>query len=290
MVTALAQLSIADYEAADDYNNGRIPQYTGHLGVLTDCDSSGVLIGLKIPGATKIGLDLNSIIEMVKFNKRLGIDLTDKLTTSNLVESTRKNSHWAGLNGIIERNKRSNAYQDILNYGASEGVEECRDYLLQDAYPDMIGRDMDVLDDEYYTYDSIPFIEWLETNRIELNTVLAIAKPAAFWNWLQFKLLELWPDRNYNRVFYKPGPSDVYTTAIKNFVTRLDNTFKPLIDTRYEPIEKQLNSINGFIKDTDGTEKLIHSRMSKQIATDEKIKLIGDRLEALANESNLEQS
>jgi hypothetical protein len=70
-------------------------------------------------------------------------------------------------------------------------------------------------------------------------------------------------------------------------VTRLDNTFKPLVDARYEPIENQLNNIKYFIKDTDGTKTMIQSRMSKQIATDKKIKLIGKRLKALADELNL---
>ena len=99
--------------------------------------------------------------------------------------------------------------------------------------------------------------------------------------------MKLWPNRNYNRVFDKPDPSDVYTPEIKDFVTRLDNTFRPLIDTRYEPLEEQLSKIRYFIKDTDATNKLIQSRMSKQMASDKKIKLVGERLKVLADELNL---
>ena len=68
---------------------------------------------------------------------------------------------------------------------------------------------------------------------------------------LKHKLLKLWPDGNYNRVISKPSPDEVYTPAIKDFITRLNNTFKPLIDFRYAKIEKRLNMIKYFIKDTD---------------------------------------
>ena len=39
----------------------------------------------------------------------------------------------------------------------------------------------------------IQFTEWLKDNRIELNAVLAAAKPTAFWNWLEWELNEVLP-------------------------------------------------------------------------------------------------
>jgi hypothetical protein len=73
-----------------------------------------------------------------------------------------------------------------------------------------------------------------------------------------------------------------------NFITRLDNTLKPLIKEKYAPIEERLNKIRHFIKDTDGTQELINSRIGKRIlAENEKIKLLTNRLEALADELGL---
>ncbi|MGA9845134.1 MAG: hypothetical protein WBQ25_22750 [Nitrososphaeraceae archaeon] len=273
---ALAQLSQADYQTCKDYADNYKPRYVGHLGVLMDCDANGVLIGLKIPGAVKIGLDLNSISEMILYNKRLGINLTDKLDMNALVEGKKLDTHWDGLNGIIQRKKRSNAYSELLDYGGSMYVDKCIKYLSQKV--------KDPLDNT----TTIPFIEWLETNRIELNTVLSAIEPEPFWNWLRFKLLTVWPNRDYNRVFHEPSPSDVYTPEINNFITRLDNTYTPLIEERYKPIQEQLSNIKGFIKNTEGTKKLIQSTVSKKIAKDnEKIRLLGERLEALADEFNL---
>lgn len=212
-------------EVARDYT-GCYPKHEAHLGVLTDCDSSGVVIGLKIKDATRIGIGLNSITEMIDINRKLGLDLSSELSIENLVETTSTNSHWNGLKGILSQEGLSDFEKIFYTNYLSQRVDDVND----------IG---------------IPFIEWLKTNRIELNTILAIAKPEPFWNWLKHKLLKLWPDGNYNRVISKPSPDEVYTPAIKDFITRLNNTFKPLIDFRYAKIEKRLNMIKYFIKDTD---------------------------------------
>ena len=279
---ALAQLANHNYQAAQDFTDGYWPKHAGHLGELMDCDSSGVLIGLKVPGATKIGLDLNSITEIIEFNKNLGIDLEDELDIDALVEGTKQNSHWDGLYGIITRNKKSKAYTALLKDNLSTGLNGL-------GYIDQAIRYL-ATKVEDQDGDTISFIEWIKTNRIELNTVLAAIEPEYCWNWLRFKLLKLWPDRDYNRVFTEPRPSDVYTLEIKNFIERLDNTFDPLIKKRYQPIEERLNNIKGFIKDVDGTKKLIQSSMSKTIATNKKIKLVGKRLKALAEELGLAQA
>ncbi len=102
--------------------------------------------------------------------------------------------------------------------------------------------------------------------------MLEEAKPKAFYNWLNWKLSQLWPTRNYNRVFDKPNPNEVYPNGIKEFIARLDNTIQPLVNKKYTPIEEQCKYITGFIKDTDGTQRLIQSRISKQISNEEKIK------------------
>ena len=138
---------------------------------------------MKIPGATRIGLDPNSIAEIIQYNKRLGIDLTSELGMKNLVETTKLNTHWQGLKGIIDGNKKSKPYQDLLRYmhdirypyGPDAYLREWRNYLRQTVY-DSDGNRM-------------PFIDWLKTNRIELNTVLAIVKPAAVLELAQVQIV-----------------------------------------------------------------------------------------------------
>jgi hypothetical protein len=85
---ALARLCNGQRQVSKDYTNNFVPKYIAHLGVLTDFDSSGVGIGLKIPGATRLGIDINTIREINEANPGLGLKLED------LVESTKQNSHW----------------------------------------------------------------------------------------------------------------------------------------------------------------------------------------------------
>ena len=49
-----------------------------------------------------------------------------------------------------------------------------------------------------------------------------------------------------------------------------------------------MKKIRHLINDTDGTQKLIYSRMGKQIADNKKIKRVAKRLEALADELGLD--
>jgi hypothetical protein len=81
---ALSRLCNGQKQISKDYTNGYVPKYIGHLAVLTDCDSSGVRIGLKIPGASRLGIDINTINEMNQANPELGLKLED------LVEGTKQ--------------------------------------------------------------------------------------------------------------------------------------------------------------------------------------------------------
>ena len=177
---ALARLAGKDSEAAYEYTDRITPMFRGNVGSLTDCDSSGLVIGMKIKGATRLGIDLDTIDEINRVNKGLEdeLDIDLPIELEDLEESNSANSHWQGLVGIINRTGKLYESLSVLER------DFYRRYLL--ARPATLGGD-------------IKFIDYLEEYRIELNTVLAIIKPQAFWNWLRWKLLEVWPSRNYLR-------------------------------------------------------------------------------------------
>ena len=105
---ALARLANRDLEAETDYldldNHDR--PYRGNLGNLTDCDSSGIVIGMKVKGATRMGIDLDTIDEINQVNKGLEdeLDIDLPIELEDLEESNSANSHWDGLVGITKRN------------------------------------------------------------------------------------------------------------------------------------------------------------------------------------------
>lgn len=230
--TALACLCNKQVDVARDYTSTSdgtyyTPMYKGHLGNLTDCDSSGIMIGLKIKNATRIGIDLNTIAEMIKVNSDLGVNLDLRL--EDLQESTKINPHWTALNGIIHRT--GNVYKDL----SVQEREFYQEYLSE--YSDLNGG-------------NIRFIDYLKTNRIELNTILAAVKPLPFWNWLRWKILQLWPDRDYNRAI--TISNSLRTPIYYKFEKWYDNQTKPVIEKSVKESENELSNVHGFYEDVEG--------------------------------------
>jgi hypothetical protein len=261
--TALAALCTGEDKTAFDYTDNYVPKYKGHLGVLTDCDSSGIMIGLKIKNATRIGIDLNTIIEMNQVNEDLGIDLD--LTIEDLQEATSVNSHWTALDGVLRNTGK--VYQDLSTYER----RFYRDYLSQ--YYDING-------------DNIQFIEYLEENRIELNTILAAAKPEPFWNWLRWKLLQLWPSRDYRRGGIYIA-NKMRTPMFNRFEKWYLKQTEPIIRDSVAKANNALSTVEGFFEDVDIKQEEIETDIRDNILLkDEGIQEIDLALESIMSNNN----
>jgi len=261
---ALAQLCNKQSESAYDYTDSYVPKYKGNLGVLTDCDSSGIVIGLKIKNAARIGIDLDTIEEMNESNPELdlGLELDD------MIESVEPKTHWKALKGIVEQ---TGDFYEGLSYQEREFYTE---YLCQ--YHDSIGG-------------NTRFVDWLEQNRIELNTILALAKPEPFWNWLKAKLLKLWPDRDYRRAI----DLDDYmlTPTMNEFIEFFANKTKPVIANSIKDAENQLSNVQGFYEDVNSEKEEIQTDiMDNVLLQDEEIQKLDLALEKVMKKHKLVNS
>jgi hypothetical protein len=98
---------------------------------------------------------------------------------------------------------------------------------------------------------NITFIDYLEEHRIELNTVLAIVKPQAFWNWLRWKSLKVWPSRNYLRgglVLRDP----IRTPTMNRFIDFYQKHTKTITESRLTDGRVKMIEVRGMYDDTDG--------------------------------------
>jgi hypothetical protein len=111
----------------------------------------------------------------------------------------------------------------------------------------------------------IRFIDYIRNNRIELNTVLAVAKPEAFWNWLKYKILETWPRRDYRRVI-TPTTMDIRTPTMLEFDDWLVQQINPIITPHAERIENQLSDVDEFIEDVGQKEEEIRTDIRQHFA------------------------
>ena len=97
----------------------------------------------------------------------------------------------------------------------------------------------------------IRFIDYLEEHRIELNTVLAIVKPQAFWNWLSWKLLEIWPSRNYIRggLTFR---DHIRTPTMNRFIDFYQKHARTITQSRLADERDEMKRVRGMYDDTDG--------------------------------------
>lgn len=271
---ALARLANGDWEAERDYLSRRSGIYTGNIGNLTDCDSSGVVIGMKVKGATRLGIDLDTINEINQVNKgledELDIDLPIKL--EDLEESNSANTHWDGLVGITNRTGK-------LDESLSPSEKEFyRRYLL--ARPAILGG-------------NIRFIDYLEEHRIELNTVLAIVKPQAFWNWLRWKLLEVWPSRNYLRGGLTLS-NFIQTPTMNRFINFYQEQTGSIAKNQLTEERSEMIRVKGIYNDTDGfgdnvliiKKSIMGDVMNQVVLQDETIQKIDLALEKIMKNGN----
>jgi hypothetical protein len=80
---------------------------------------------------------------------------------------------------------------------------------------------------------------------------LAIVKPQAFWNWLRWKLLKIWPSRNYLRgglaLRY-----NIRTPTMNRFIDYCEKHAKTITASRLADEEAEMIKVSGMYDDTDG--------------------------------------
>ena len=276
---ALGRLANRDLEAENDYLdlNNRSRPYRGNLGNLTDCDSSGIVIGMKVKGAERLGIDLDTISEINQVNEGLEeeLDIDLPIELEDLEESNTPNTHWDGLVGITE--ERGKLCKSLSHYEK----RFYRGYLL--ARPEILGGD-------------ITFIDYLEGHRIELNTVLAIVKPQAFWNWLKWKLLKIWPSRNYLRGGLAFGDK-IRTPTMNQFIRFCEKHTENITESRFIEERDDMKRVTDIYDDTDGFRDNIHiikkaimgDVMSDLVLQDKQIQKIDLALEKIMENGSVDK-
>jgi hypothetical protein len=250
---ALARLCNMQWEVAKEYTsdgNGKyyFPEYQANLANITDCDVSGVAIGIKINQPKRIGLDLNTIQEINNVNQGLDLqieDLEEDIDTS-------KNTHYKGLLGVLNgKGKLHDSLSEVdrLYY---------RNCLLQKF----------VVNGE-----EIFFIDWLAHHRIELDTVLAAAEPEGFWNWLRWKLENVWSERNGNRAITLE--EYLHTPTMDKFTEWYQKKSGSVLKDKLKEKREELSKKKGLFEDINEEKENIEDNLiNNTLLPHDKIKKI----------------
>jgi hypothetical protein len=259
---ALARLCDMQTPCAYEYTsagNGKyyFPKHRGHLANITDCDVSGVAIGIKVNGSDRLGLDLDSIEEINNVNP--GLDLTIEDLHEDI--DTSKNTHYLGLLGIFK------------------GKGKLHDSLTESEryhYKSYLSKRFEVDGEE------IRFIDWLAKHRIELDTVLAVSEPEGFWNWLKWKLVSVWPERNYNRAILLND--SLNTPTMDKFIEWHQNLTRSVIADKVKEKKDHLSKVEGLYDDIESEQQEIEADIiNNSLLTNEQVQKVDLALNSIMN-------
>ncbi len=101
--------------------------------------------------------------------------------------------------------------------------------------------------------------EWLKDNKVEIDAVLAEEGDEALWKYIQDKLEEAFPTRNYLRVIDTKNLdlSEFYPEEYKKLQARIENLANVAIEETRQKIESELENVEGFLNVQDRESKMM---------------------------------
>ena len=265
--------------------------------VLTDFDSDGVKIAFELEDVTRIGVDFESIDQINELieaeiagedpfepellplaeasdesiykpdMKNLEPKLNKILDLNELREGRDSTDTWTSLERLTQGLRRQSPFNSrVIDI---EGTPHENHYI-------------DYLETEYGE-DGRTYLNFLEKNRIELNTIMTLIGPKRFWNWLYSQIIELFETRDYTRVI----PAQPYKITLP-IMDKLNSRVEILIDDAIrdekDVISDELSEVNGLLN-TRVKKAQVHERLMDIVDEDEDITKFSEELERLIKSS-----
>ncbi len=181
-----------------------------NIAILTDLDSSGLIISTKLPNAHRIGIDFDTLFSL----ERLYDDL--ELYREDVEEDV-----------ILKKgNESDNHLISLKKY----------DYTIPSPY-----NNFSLFDN---TWEEM--IDYLDKGkRIEIDAVLAKVGSERFWNFILNELDKKFPNRNYNRAI--TISEYVLPKTVDNFIANIQNKISELQSEERQKIMDKLENTKGFL-------------------------------------------
>ncbi|HSF49793.1 MAG TPA: hypothetical protein VLA74_03455, partial [Nitrososphaeraceae archaeon] len=194
--------------------------------------------------------------------------LDDILDLDELIEGRNTTDTWKNLKRFTEGLKRKSASNKA--YIPIENTPHERHYI-------------DYLNTEYND-EGETYLDFLEENRIELNTIMTQIGPKRFWNWLYSQIIKAFPARKYyGRVIYVP-PYKITLPVMDKLNKMVNKQIRDCTRDEEITISVELYKVKGLLN-TQIKEEQIHERLIEIVANDENIIKFSEKLEQLINSS-----
>ncbi|PWU81214.1 MAG: hypothetical protein DLM72_08140 [Candidatus Nitrosopolaris wilkensis] len=212
--------------------------------ILTDFDVYGLRIVFEqVPWIPRIGIDFETL-------KYFGLSRTDPTIQNKLSQSDLKEAAYKRLRRIFDEH----AGVVLDNFCNAHG------------WPKQL-----TIDDNLAVYGPLlsEIAEYLRSNRIELNAILAKVRPEKFWKYIQDKVYALHRTRNYNRAIARPLADALDPEIVIEFKELFAQLKTLITDKGYNKFESEFQKVDGFI-DVPKRRQEIKDKLM-QIVADNKI-------------------
>jgi predicted flap endonuclease-1-like 5' DNA nuclease len=118
-------------------------------------------------------------------------------------------------------------------------------------------------------------IEFLKTNKIELDAILTAVGSERLWEYLTNKHKEYYPTRDYTRVIDRPNLESHYPEEVKTAKEIIDKYVTSVTEPDWQKIEAELVEVEGFIEDVLQKEAQIDGQLGKIVKEDALMQELG---------------
>lgn len=116
-------------------------------------------------------------------------------------------------------------------------------------------------------------INFLMTQRVEIDAVLAKVGGKRLWDYIIKRLTEIYPNRDYNRAIDIPAVETLYQKPLQDLLTFINEFYNDLIDDRSQEIQDELSNIQGML-DIDEKQQEIQNELQQKVDDDDTVKTL----------------
>lgn len=122
-------------------------------------------------------------------------------------------------------------------------------------------------------------LPYIEDKRIEIDSILSEVGNERFWEFIAQRILEVFPNRDYNRAVKKPG--NIIPRDVEEIISAITTKCNDVTEITRKEIENDLQDYEGFIDNVDEKDHQIEYEIRKTLSEDKEIKLLIAELEEI---------
>ena len=138
---------------------------------------------------------------------------------------------------------------------------------------------------KYENYTLTNYLQFINSKRIEIDSVLAKVGNQRFWGFIIYKLNKKFPTRNYTRSINVP--ENVMPPVLEGLIGKVKDKATVILASEHQQIVNELSHVQGFIDDQEQKEEEIKARLQSRISSHKDMQSIITRIQNLIDESKL---